>query len=842
MSLGIPETGVGADELDFRRSMPVLSGSLPPECRKDVESLRRFIRECIDSGSPAGPVFPNAFREVLLTGATGFIGRFILCELLRQNPGLRVHCVVRAKEVAHGLERICSALRHAEVWDDSFASRIVVVVGDVSRARFGLPAGQFADLCRRIDAVYHLAADISVQASYQDIRKLNTFGVRNVLELCLSNRFKHLFFASTLGVFPQYFYGFANEFRGERIFDGMQPDLAKMKEKFPIGVLGYPWSKLTSEQGLLFARQVGMPLVIFRLPQTNQSSSGFSPPEDLAVRIFAAVAECEVVPKGFTFRSSNEAVDTLSRICVAISLNPNRRFGIYHCCNPRLDPYDLEPADFGFYWPRVPYDSFKRICQTRGEASPLHGRWSVLDQFERYWFSSNKPRDRLPIEDRAIREDCPFPVKWPGTFTKLRRTHDWVQRNRQDWPYTIPRSRLEFDFLMDRAACFAQEFGVEFDLAYPNWMRQSLQRLVGELNKPGSGLIKDRLGNVVFELSRFLRQHAEVAGERKRFAEIGNEEVVRPVFIVGINRSGTTLLHRLMAQDGRFWALRLFELIKPVLSSGRYDTVAGTSEDLRLSQAEEASSAIEVFDALKGIHPVEFHEPEEDFPIFKFCFKSWTYASQFRVPRFARWLAESGLGDAYSFHRQMLQQYTWQRRQAQPGHEGQWLLKMPFHLKEMKALTANYPDALFIQTHRAPTEALASWCSLVDRARSVVMEPLPANETGAEQLEFMSKMLNGAARFRLENPNLEDRWFDLAYADLIHDPMAVIRKAYDRFGWDLGPSAANDMNSWLQQQEERRRHERRHSYALDDYGLTQGEVSDAFAPYLEFAAGRGIRM
>ena len=314
------------------------------------------------------------------------------------------------------------------------------------------------------------------------------------------------------------------------------------------------------------------------------------------------------------------------------------------------------------------------------------------------------------------------------------------------------------------------------------------------------------------------------------------------MFIVGINRSGTTLLHRLMAQDRRFWTLKLFELITPVLPSDSYNTVAGTPDDPRWSQAEEAHNAIEVFGALKGIHPVEFDEPEEDFAIFKLCFKSWTFASQYKVPGFARWLAESGLDDAYSFHRRLLQHYTWQRRQAQPGQRGQWLLKMPFHLKELKALMATYPDALFIQTHRTPAEALASWCSLVERARSVVMEPLQAHQTGAEQLEFMSGMLNGATQFRLDHPDLEHRWVDLAYFDLTEDPMAVIRKVYDRCGWKLDPPAADAMNSWLQQQEERRRHEVRHSYALDDYGLTKGEVYDAFAPYLEFAADRGICM
>ena len=86
----------------------------------------------------------------------------------------------------------------------------------------------------------------------------------------------------------------------------------------------------------------------------------------------------------------------------------------------------------------------------------------------------------------------------------------------------------------------------------------------------------DKLGNVVFELSRFLRQNAEIASERRRHPEIGRERIVRPVFIVGINRSGTTFLHRLLARDRRFWALRLYELISSVLPGGGYGTVAGS--------------------------------------------------------------------------------------------------------------------------------------------------------------------------------------------------------------------------------------------------------------------------
>ncbi len=823
-----------------RETIAPLAGPLPAQCQRDLDALRRFIHATVSAAPPAPAVTTDDFRHVLLTGATGFIGRFFLHELLRQNANLTIHCVVRAETAADGHARIRAAMQQAEIWDDAFAPRIVALPGDIGQARLGLSAEHFDALCRQTDAVYHLAADINLQSSYLDIRKNNTFGVSNVLELCLRERFKHLFFASTMGVFPQYFCSFADEFQHDHIDTGMQPDPAVMKTVFPIGLLGYPWSKLTSEQALGFAHQTGMPLVIFRLPQTNLSSSGFSPAGDLAVRLFAAVADCETLPEGFTFRASSEAVDTLSRACIAISLNPERRHTIYHCCNSFLDQHDLEPADFGFYWPVVPYERFKRACQARGESSPLHGYWPVMDHFGRYWFSRNKPQDRLPICDRAIREDCPFPIKWAGTFTKLKRTHEWVSRHRKTWPYPVPQSRLDFDHLMMRAEHYARELDVPFDTACPGWIRRSLQELVGALTMPEARLVNDKIGFIVFELSRLLRQNAEIAREEQRYTGIGRERIVRPVFIVGINRSGTTFLHRLLARDDRFWALRLYEIINPVLPQGGYDAITGISDDPRYVMAEESGNTLEIFKAIESIHPFDLTAPEEDFPLFKQCFKSWTYVAQFHVPGYENWLAESDLGDAYAHHRRLVGHYTWQRQQANPEHQGQWLFKMPFHLKELESLIETYPDALFIQTHRAPAEVMGSWNSLVERVRSLITEPLSGAETGAEQLAFMSKMLNGGTGFRLARPDLADRWVDVAYTDLVRDPMAVVRDIYDRFGWSLGQPTAQEMKGWLSRQAERRRRETRHSYSLESYGLTPGGVDRAFAPYLEFAARRGF--
>ncbi len=818
-----------------------LVGSLPPHCQRDVDTLRRFVHTSVSQESPADPVSPTDFREVLLTGATGFIGCFLLRDLLQQHADLVVHCVVRADNTEHGFERLRDTLQHAEVWDEEFAPRIRVVVGDITEIRFGLSEADFADLCQRIDAVYHFAAEISLATSYTAIRKLNTFSIRNVLELCLRTRFKHLFYASTMGVFPQYIFAFAHEFKRSSIDHQMQPDLTEMKRRFPIGLLGYPWSKLTSEQGLLFAQQAGMPLAIFRLPHTNISSTGFVRASDLAVSIFAAVLEAETMPEGLTFRSAHdESVDTLSRACTAISLNPRRHFTIYHCCNPQLDYSDLELADFGTYLPEVPYESFKRVCQA-SESSPLHGQWAVLDHFAKYWFSQDKPKDRFPISDRALREDCPHPIKWPGVLTKLRHSYQWVMDHPWQWPHPMTQSRLDFDGLISRAERYAEDNGVSFDQAYPPWMRRNLEQLVQSVKTSEVKLLEDKLPGLVFDFSRLLRKNAAFARERVQYLEIEKEEITRPVFIIGINRTGTTYLHRLMARDPQFWSLRGYEFSTPILSKEEYATIGGTPEDPRRARVEEMLESSWVVELFKGVHDFNIDEPAEDFPILNMAFGSWTSTVRFHVPEFGRWLAATGSQHAYAHHRRIMQNYTWQRRQRQPGHQGQWLFKMPFHLMELETLVETYPDALFIQTHRSPSQFMGSWSSFVEKARSLSVHPQPRERLGTELLDFMSGMMDRAVHFRETHPELEHRWMDVNYVDLIEDPFGVIRSIYKHFGWTLEQAAIDAMEDWQFRQAEQRRQENRHRYTLEDYGLTPEEVNAAFARYRNFLTDRGIR-
>ena len=825
----------------LRREVPPLRGTLPPQCQHDVDALRRFIDQTTGRSPASAPVDPTEFREVLLTGATGFLGRFLLRDLLRRNPNLTVTCIVRADNSAHALARIQAAMEEAGIQDDELGPRIRALVGDIHLPRFGLEPPQFADLCRRIDAVYHLAASLNVATPYATLSRTNVFSIRSVLELCLTTRLKHVFFASTMGIFPEYYCGFANEYSGSRITHQMQPDIASMMRAFPLGLLGYPWTKVVVEQVLLHATRAGVPVALFRLPHTNVASTGFGNADDVAVRTVASVVDVERMPEGFTLQWSHAAVDVVADTMAAISLNPDRRFTIYHYSEDPPLGHELELADFGLYYDTVPYEAFKRACLARGDRSPLHGFWGLIDHGASYWFSGNATEPSLRVCNRALRADCPDPIQWPSAYIILQRSLDWLRAHRERWPYRIPESRLDYDKLVRRAESCAREYDVPFDVAFPAWKLEGLRRLVQAVTAPETGARADRYGYLAFDLTRRLRNNASLEAEHRRYPEIAEQDVTQPVFIVGVNRTGTTFLHRLMSRDPRFWTLRGFEYVEPVLAGGDYATLAGSADDPRRPFAKELLSASGILDMFKGVHHFDVNEPEEDLGLLRMGFSAWGATIWFHTPDFARWLAGRDMSESYAFHRRAMQNYTYQRRQRPGRSEGQWVLKAPFHLFELEVLIKTYPDALFIQTHREPAQVMGSWCSLVDRIRSLSCEPQSFQDLGAEQLEFMSRMLNGAVDFRTSHPELADRWVDVGFHDLVQNPMAVLGHIYERFGWSLEPEAIAAMEHWLDVQAEQRRSEKRHKYDLANFSLTREEVDSAFSRYREFLSRGGHR-
>ena len=653
---------------------------------------------------------------------------------------------------------------------------------------------------------------------------------------------KPLFFASTMGIFPEYFTDYAKEFSNSPVTCQMQPDLTAMKRVFPLGIAGYPWSKLVAEQAFLFAHAAGLPGAVFRLPRVWSSSNGYSQASDICARLSQAVLDVGIKPRGMPMQRNHEPVDMVSAILAAVSLNPDRRFTVYHVCNSQHPGISLELEDFGFDVRASSYETFKRTCLTRGEHSPLYGYWTLVDHFAPYWLSVQRASSPL-VSDEAVRTDFPEPIHWPGSLLTFSRSFDWIVANRQRWPYAIVNARLDEQHLLALAERCCEQAGVPVEQAFPEWMRSGMGHLLKALNRPEAQLLQSRIPLLALDHSLAIRKNVALARDWLRHPEIGEEVIERPAFIIGINRTGTTYLHRLMSRDPRFWTLRFYELVEPVLDSGEYATVAGTAEDPRRALARDVVETMNnqlAASQLDSMHDLQGDEPEEDFPILGYGFVSWVYAALFHVPDYARWLGETGLRDAYAFHRRVMKHFTWQRRQrlADPSRTGQWLFKMPFHLMELEALLEAYPDALFIQTHREPAQFMGSWNSLVTSLRSMTSDPVPPDAQGAEQLAFMSTMLNQATAFRLAHPELEERWIDVRFQDLVRSPFATLEQLYAHFGWTLPPATRAVMECWQREQAHARRQQAQapHRYALEDYGLTSKMVDAAFAPYLEFVS------
>jgi thioester reductase-like protein len=822
--------------------------SLPDQCQEDLEELRRTIRDLI-AAAPSPAVPADEFRAVLLTGATGFVGRFVLAELLRQADGLTVHCLLRADTPEHGLERIRRAMRDAEIWDEGFADRIRVWPGDIGEPLLGLAPDHFAWLAGEIDAVYHLAAELNLISSYAAVREVNARSVGDVLKLALTGRVKHLVYSSTMGVFPQYFAGFTGDFAGLPVEDEARPDIALMRSVLPPGLTGYPWSKLTVEESLRFARSHGVPATIMRLPEMGAAAAtGYTQNTDIVVRIITAIYDTGLVPAGFRL-CWTEPVDTVAEILVRLSLNPRRQHAIYHLVNPEPTTHGLSPLDFGLDLREVSYPEFKLACQARGAQGPLHGYWPLVDYFADRWFPADEGGgrrgwlERQPIATATVSSDLGADrPAWAGILTITGRSLSWIDRHAAQWPYNRPNGMLDADRLRQQAVAFADRAGVRFEDVYPAEVLDGLGQLVAALQAPTARIREDRRSALNLQLSRRLWNRAALAGELACHPEIAAEPIERPVFILGIDRTGTTLLHRMLASGDRLWTPTLPETFCPALPPG--DAALA-----RRRYADDLLTASGITEMLRGIHQVDIAEPDEEHGFLEDSFAAWTFLMQFEIPDYMRWLAGHDASFAYAGHLQAMRHLSWQRRTGRGTGEKQaprrWLLKMPVHLAELPTLAATYPDALFVQTHRTPLEFLPSWNGLVRSLRALWSDidgQADLAALGAGQLDFMSRMLEGVARLRQADPELNRRFIDVSYLDLIESPLRVVAKIYQDLGWPVRERERARMKHWLAGEATWQQAEPQHRYSLAEYGLSTGQVETAFSGYAEFTRINKIRM
>ncbi|MEM9387541.1 MAG: sulfotransferase [Pseudomonadota bacterium] len=316
----------------------------------------------------------------------------------------------------------------------------------------------------------------------------------------------------------------------------------------------------------------------------------------------------------------------------------------------------------------------------------------------------------------------------------------------------------------------------------------------------------------------------------RRYPEIAAERLEKPIFLVAPFRTGTTFLHRLLAQDTSARTPRLWEALQAPPAAPEYrGELAYFEEDYRVEQARKYIEAREKFTPeLATIHPSGVDVPEECFGLLETAFMSHSFIFYGPCGGYLDWLDTRPAREwvqAYEIYADQLRLLQW----WYPGER--WVLKTPFHMWAVDAILAVFPDALIVQQHRDPVKCVASYCSLTAAAHGPIMTKVDPNKVGELALRYLRDALARNVEARRRSP--ADRFIDIDYSDLMADPMACVERVYAAADLDLATEARQAMERYLA--EERASHpSRRHAYSLADYGLDEGAVADAFAEYATF--------
>ncbi len=222
-------------------------------------------------------------KNVLLTGVTGFVGAFLLNDLLQTNSN--IYCLVRASNDKNALERIEKNLKQYNLWKPTFKSRIIALAGDLCQKNLGLNVDTFEQLKDDIDIIFHNGAALDFTKSYHDLKDPNVGGTKSILELATFNKIKPLHYVSTLSVF------------NEPTTIDENSSIENQKHHV---IDGYAASKWVAEMLAQIAQQKGYPVSIYRLGRiTGESENGQHNEQDLFYRMINTIIQTNSYPKEF---------------------------------------------------------------------------------------------------------------------------------------------------------------------------------------------------------------------------------------------------------------------------------------------------------------------------------------------------------------------------------------------------------------------------------------------------------------------------------------------------------------------------------------------------------------
>ena len=302
--------------------------------------------------------------------------------------------------------------------------------------------------------------------------------------------------------------------------------------------------------------------------------------------------------------------------------------------------------------------------------------------------------------------------------------------------------------------------------------------------------------------------------------EVRDERIAGPWVIVGLPRTGTSLLSMLLGLDPVARPLLQWEASHPIPPP----TLEGADEDPRIAKAaKDLEGLMKLNPPLKAMHPFGATMPEECVALFMYDIRSLALETQAHVPTYARWLERCDMAPAYAQHRLALQ--TLQSRQPTE----RWVLKTPYHLWHLDALLAAYPDARIIWTHRDPGPVVTSLASLANAGQRPLTRRSDPRPTADEWKRKCHFALDSAIAF---DEKSDGAWCQhLHYDDLTADPTEAVCRLYAQYGGEVTDLHARRMRAFLEHRPKDAFG--RHRYDPADFGWTYPELAEEFREYTD---------
>jgi thioester reductase-like protein len=346
-----------------------------PVVTRDLSAEATLVANIVPaSQSPAASLVEN----ILLTGASGLLGCYLLADLLKSTSAT-VHCLVRCSTAKEGLIRITAKLKSFGLWDEAMTARIVIIPGDISKLRLGCSADQFDAMANLIDAIYHSAAMVNHVYSYDLMKSANVLGTQELIRMACLGRRKVLHHISTISVLPQVF-GESGPITEEERFERWQNLFS-----------GYAQTKWVGEKLVRIAGSRGVPVAIYRpgfIAGSSQAGAGNR--VDFVSRFIVACLQLGCAPD-IDFGLNMLPVDYMSRAIVALSLREEFRGRCVNVVNEKSTSLGMV-SDCLVSWALTLGLPMQKVS------------------FETWWSQCNATEDQ-----KAVRIYFPDPAQMPAT-------------------------------------------------------------------------------------------------------------------------------------------------------------------------------------------------------------------------------------------------------------------------------------------------------------------------------------------------------------------------------------------------------------------------------------------